>query len=255
MKRRETLDKSTVTINGKKKTLREHLVATEGKADSQEFTKESGRFVGTLAKGKPKPSKLSKPKAVPTKPKAIYSRQFTQSEIAEEEVKLMASQSLKTLQFMLAHPNEWYTSKQVCEGIGEEPRTASPTVSRIITFFKETEPEAMITRQVGRAREMMFKAVADDVDEWSQKYNDQYIKWLRVYTKAQREGRVGKGKWPRKVTDKLKEQREERGEPEKQGTTAAEIEAGMRSFLPGEKLTIEVKGSIKILFGFVRSEK
>jgi hypothetical protein len=243
--KREVIDETTITIDGQKRSLREHLVATEGRADSAEFSKESARFLSALPRTTPRG------KAPPTKPKAIYSRKLSPAEVAQEEEKRMAAQAEKTLKFLLNHPNEWHTARTICEGIDEPVQSASPTVSRVAVFLNTTEPDMMLIRKVGRAREMFFKGVADDVDEWSRRYHEAYKKWFADHITQQKADRIaGKGK--RKPAEQMRKLREQRDDREVKGKTAEELEAGLRSFLPGEKLTIEVKGSISILFGFVK---
>ena len=174
--RRETLDESTVVIDGKKKSIREYLDETQGRDDGREFGKESARYVRALSRTRYRDRQKMKDKVV-------YTRHLTPGEIAREEVKLMAAQAEKALKFLIGHPKEWFTSREICTKIKENPKTAGPTVSRVVKFFELNEPDLLRTKQVGRAREMMFMATADDVDAWSQEYNQKYLVWLREYVK------------------------------------------------------------------------
>lgn len=247
MKRRETLDESSVIIDGKRKTVREYLTETEDKADGLEFSAESAKFLSAL------PKVRQRERALTAKPKAVYSRRLTPGEIIEEEVQRMAAQAEKTLKFLMSHPKEWYTAKEICKGIGENPTTASPTVSRVVKFFGETEPDLLQVKQVGRARHIQFIAMVGDVDKEAQLYNKKYLEWLNAYVTKQKAKRAaGKDK------DEMKERKpkrevyhaslEEEPSPEK-------IKKAMRSFDPGEKITIKVEGSIKILFGFAKGDE
>lgn len=234
--KRDDLDESKVTIDGKELTLREYLADQESTEIQDAHNDEAMRFNRSLRRG------IKEPFRKGGRDKATYSRRFTPGEIEREEIRRMTTQAENLITALLENPKEWHSSKDLCQKAGQEPRTAGPTVGRIVEFLTEKEPEILKVRYKGRAREIMLNAEIDSIPVWTSHFLEGFAEWRRDLF--------------RKV--RAKKDKPEESKPKREvtkGKTAEELEAGLRSFLPGEKLTIEVKGSIKILFGFARSEK
>ncbi len=172
---RSFLDKFTVTVNDETKTLREHIVAEEGKSFSQQFMQAIEKF--SLYRSSTSSKKAHHKDGV------IYSRSLTPAEIDEEEVKIMASQSLLVMEFLVANPKQWFKPGDILAAVGLNLRTAGPTASRVIQFFQENEPDMLKVRRAGegkrKGREIFFVAHAGDVKGEAELLNTRYLEWMR----------------------------------------------------------------------------
>lgn len=238
LKERSFLDEFTVTVNGESKTLREHIVAEEGKSLSQQFMQAIGRF--SLYR-----SSVSSRKAH-HRDGVIYSRSLTPAEIDKEEVKIMASQSLKIMEFLVANPKQWYKPRDILGAVDLNPITAGPTASRVIQFFQEKEPDMLKVRLTTgegkrKGREIFFVAHAGDVKGEAELLNKRYLEWMTDMRNA-KAGKQPKGATPPDVGG-------EEATPSDLRKIKEEIENTFSKVVGERKLQVDV--NISVRFGLL----
>lgn len=192
--KRTAIDIGTIiTGNGVKKTIAEYLQEQEGKSVSVQYNKVKDKIY------------LLKPvnkRKVEYKDKVIYTRHLTPKEIKEEEIKIMASQSLTIFRYLLAHPKEYFTSKELLTKAGLDVKTAEPTFGRVVRYILGTDPEMLKVMKKGRARAVAFQATSGNVVDDANILNKNFLQWYREDREKRKEGVKAK---PEPIITKEKE--------------------------------------------------
>ena len=146
----------------------------------------------------------------------------------------MSTQAEALIRAMLNNPQTWLTTKTLCHSAAQDPKTAGPTVGRIVEFFIAEEPDTLIVRKVGHRREFKFNAEVDNLEVWTSDYIEKFTTWRKEFFRKQRK------------PERAPQQRAEFGPGEGKGKTVS---------LPStQELHITVSGTISVLFGFARKE-